>query len=90
MTLRRADNGGLYGTAPVILAKEENSEINFLIGSAAPFGGIMVTEEYKGNRFTEKPHSWWQKEGFSITEAKELELARDLSTERLHSKTAEL
>lgn len=78
MALKRSEiDGKLYGNAPVILAKEENGEINFLIGRATPFGGIVV-RDYKGESFVAELRTWWEREGFSVTEAKELEEARSL------------
>lgn len=77
MTLKRGSDGQLYGTAPVILSKEVDGEFVNLRGSAAPFGGIMVSEEYLGQRYTEEPHSWWENQGFIIAEAPELKLARE-------------
>lgn len=77
MLQRDQSSGKLYGAAPVILAREVEGQINFTMGYAAPFGGIMVSEPFEGKRFTEEPHSWWEAKGFNITEVKELKQARD-------------
>lgn len=87
MTLIRSEkDGGLYGTAPVILSREKNLEVEYYIGSSSPFGGIALSEEYDGKKFREEPRSWWENEGFTVTEAPELEEARRLSAERSRAK----
>lgn len=64
-----------YGTLPVLLIKENEFETEEYIGYAAPFGGIMV-RGYKDEFYTEKPHSWWENEGFEIAEPALMERVR--------------
>jgi len=77
MPLKRSEDGLLYGTAPVILSREKDGEIEHLIGSSAPFGGVMCSTEFEGKRFTEEPKSWWEAKGFTVTESPALQMARE-------------
>lgn len=82
MSMRRHDNGGLYGTVPVLLSRElANGEIEVLVGSQPPFGGITVTE-FRGNRFVEEHDEYWLGHGFTITVPPILEEARRLGRAR--------
>jgi len=83
MTLNRSENdGGLYGTAPVILAREKNGQVDFLIGYGSPWGPITMSE-FEGSRFVEKSKGQWEELGFTVTETPAIEEARRLSRERL-------
>lgn len=73
---RSKKDGRLYGSAPVILSREIDGRVEYLIGFSTPHGGIEIKDSYKGDRFKEAPHSWWAQEGFTITEAPELAEAR--------------
>jgi hypothetical protein len=68
MTLVEGDDGRLYGTAPVLLCRIVNGESEHLIGYASPFGGIMVTD-YGNVPYTEEPKTFWEREGFKVTES---------------------
>lgn len=81
MALQRSSNDGrLYGSAPVILSREVDGKIEYIIGYAAPFSGVRA-ENFEGSYFVEEPYSWWEAKGFRITESPELAEARALASE---------
>ena len=90
MSLQRGKDGGLYGSAPVILSREVDGEFVNIIGSAPPFGGIMVSEEYEGKRYREEPYDWWREQGFIISEAPELQVARQVYWDRQDAEKAQV
>lgn len=66
MTLRRSNDGKLYGSIEVLLVREVDGESETLIGSQSPFGPIQVAA-FGGRRFVEESESFWEGNGFTIT-----------------------
>lgn len=82
MTLWRHDDGCLYGSIQVLLTREmENGEIEVLIGSQSPFGGIAV-KGFRGKYLVEERDEYWTGHGFTITVPPILEEARRLGRAR--------
>lgn len=82
MSLREAVTGGWYGTVPVILSRVETDDngerfTRHLIGWKSPYGGILVSEEYRGKKFREEQVSWWEEEGFTVTVDKILPILKE-------------
>lgn len=86
MTLNRSKNDGrLYGTSLVILTRDTGvpgEDIEQHIGYTAPFGGILV-QRFNERSFVEESFSWWEQQGFEITEPPILLEARRLSRQAL-------
>lgn len=102
--MRKADDGRWYGTIEVLLVREVGDELEVLVGYASPFGGIMVDRPMRGCALTpggfwesrpkgewsvEEPHSWWEKQGFEITEPAILARIRNQSREALRKGSVE-
>ncbi|QAU07437.1 hypothetical protein SEA_ALLEB_105 [Microbacterium phage Alleb] len=88
MTLSQAADGKWYGTLPVILTRVVEPDpknewdpgvrvTESLIGSKAPYGQVMVREEFEGKRWTEKPVDWWESKGFIVTFDRAMEILRE-------------
>lgn len=78
---RSANDGGLYGTTPAIVAKEKNGRVEFLIGSVSPFGPVQF-DEFEGKRFAEVYIKDLEAMGYTVTVPEALVEARKLSRER--------
>ena len=85
MTLRRGNDGKLYGSIEVLLVREADGETETIIGSQSPFGGIQVSE-FGGSRFVEERDEFWIDRGFTITVPPILEEARRLGRIRKETK----
>lgn len=85
---KSAQTGAWYGTLPVILTRvvEPDPENEWdtgmritesFIGSKAPYGQVMVSEEFEGKRWTEKPVEWWASKGFIVTVDRAMDVLRE-------------
>lgn len=76
--MQRHNDGKLYGTVHVLLTREQlDGEIQEIVGTQSPFGGIAVTE-FEGKRYVEEHDEFWTDKGFTITVPPILEEARRL------------
>lgn len=64
-----------YGKLPVILTREVGLEMQVLIGTAAPFGYIMV-DEFEGEHYVEKSRQFWELMGFRVCEPEVMQEVR--------------